>query len=248
MSNTALELSPEELEIIETRRAETQRVEDEQQARLRRDWDNHVQSTTRDNEAKRALVDALRAVNEDGVFTITESTEKSKSGNGFGTVELYKPTVAFVLGGRDEYVRIEEHTPSSAGRYSYNSRSKGYKFHLYGGFNNYCDRWYKNPNTLLTRVVEFQDNLVARKRNEIETKNRKETDRTDARNLATKAYPNARIEVSETTNSVFVKRDDVGTLTLNWVRDYQTKTMKLVYQSVKLADDLHTEILAKFKA
>ncbi len=248
MSNTALELSPEELEIIEAGRAEKQRKEDELQAGLKRDWDNQVQHVTRINEAKRALVDALRAVNQDGVFTIVEETEETKSGNGFGTLEIYKPTVAFVLGGRDEYVRIEEHTPSSAGRYSYNSRSKGYKYHLHGGFNNYCDRWYKNPNTLITRVIEFQDNLESRKQYKIDETNRKETDRKDARNLATKAYPNAQIEVSETSNIVYVKRDDVGTLTLNWVRDYQTKTMKLVYNSVKLADELHTEVLAKFEA
>ena len=248
MSNTALERSPEELEIIEAGRAEKQRKEDELQAGLKRDWDNQVQHVTRINEAKRALVDALRAVNQDGVFTIVEETEETKSGNGFGTLEIYKPTVAFVLGGRDEYVRIEEHTPSSAGRYSYNSRSKGYKYHLHGGFNNYCDRWYKNPNTLITRVIEFQDNLESRKQYKIDETIRKETDRKDARNLATKAYPNAQIEVSETSNIVYVKRDDVGTLTLYWVRDYQTKTMKLVYNSVKLADELHTEVLAKFEA
>lgn len=244
MSNTALDLSPEELEIIEARRAETQRKEDEEKAREQARYDDHIRRSTQNNETKLRLFNALRDADEDGIFRFEKTYEKNI--HPCGEIKIFKPKITFVLNDREESVPIEEHTPSSGGYYS--SRSKGYKYHLYGGFNNYCDRWYKNPNTLVTRVKEFQDNLVARKRNEIETKNRKETDRKDARNLATKAYPNARIEVSETSNIVFVKRDDVGTLSLNWVRDYQTNTMKLVYNSVKLADELHTEILAKFEA
>ena len=245
-TNTALELSPEELEIIEARRSEEQRKEDERTAGLKRDWDKHVRQTEADNLAKRNLIADLQFNDIDGIFKITDSTETSESGNGFGSVDIYKPRITFVLNGRDEDLRIEEHHVSS--RHSWRGRNNGYKFHLYGGFNDYKDRWYKRASTLVTRVKEMQDAIVSKKRYDRELAQEIADKKQEALDLATKTYPNARIEVAEKNNVVYIKRDDVGTLTLNYVRDYETKVMTLVYNSVKLADELHTEILAKFEA
>lgn len=169
-----IELTAEELAIIEAKRAreeearmEEERREAERQERRRIERERHLANVQK-------LVDAIAAIDVDGLISID------------GTKLSFKV-------GKDEHgIRIEEHRVSSA-RSWYSSSSSGYKYLISGPFNDYKNQYYKSAKTVLKRIVEWQEAAIAR----AATAKRKASLAERALEFVKKTYPNAKVEFSE---------------------------------------------------
>lgn len=164
-------LTTAELELIEARRAEEAATADrkaaEESARLAK---IDEAKTRRDNRIA-SMIDALDNVDDDN---LTFQTEKG------GDLKVY-----FLLDGSEEEITIEEHRVTSSTGWS--ARSAGIKYKLWGNFNNYSNRYYTNPKTIIKKIVELQTIVANRKASATASKDLSER----ALDALTAKYPDA---------------------------------------------------------
>jgi len=169
-----IELSPAEQELIEAKRAEEQAKADRQAAEdAHREEKRLLEIAARRNH-KLSKIESLRAEDENGLLFQTE-----KGGD---------ERIFFLVDGHEEEVVIENHSVSTAG--GWRQRSAGIKYKLYGTFNNYSQRYYKNPKTVIKKIREFQATALAKRiRKESATELK-----IDAEATLNRMYPDAKVE------------------------------------------------------
>lgn len=168
MNNQTIQLSAEELALIEARRAE-------EQARVER---IAAEQAIREEKARiaKAKADAKRNGLREALFEADTTNLLYDTGDG---------VIRFVVGGREEQVRIEEHTVYPSG--SWRGESRGLKYTLSCSFNGYSHRTYKNPTTVLKKIQEAQSAAIREAEKVKARANLKER----ALDLAEETYPNA---------------------------------------------------------
>ncbi len=93
---------------------------------------------------------ALEAADTTGVLTVDSVTNKESG--------MKLPTFSFEYKGRICAVDIERHKVYSNSRFSIRGpKSAEVKYKLCGQFTDYNDRWYKNPNTVIKKIIEWQE-------------------------------------------------------------------------------------------
>lgn len=133
-----------------------------------------------------ALARKLEEADTDNVFTITYPTNTIKHYH--KDYEVETANVTFELNGRDHTLEIEEHITYGHG--GFHRCSNGIKFHLYGDYTDYRNKWVKKPATIIKAVEALQTIAV--------------TERTEAKRKASLAeratlhlevmYPDADVE------------------------------------------------------
>lgn len=176
---TAIELSPAELELIEAKRAEKAAAEERKAAEQKAREEKARLAQEREDAAVQAKVDALLAADEDGILFIKNGRD--------GTP--IKSAVYFMLNDREEDIRIEEHRVYGGWR----GTSKGIKYRLTGTYNDYNQRYYTNPKTVIKRVKEYQEVVVAKRKRAKAKANLS----TRALELATEMYPNCEVSFEQ---------------------------------------------------
>lgn len=169
-----IELSPAEQELIAAKRAEEQAVAERQAAEEARREEKRVAEVADRRNNKLSKIAYLRSEDENGLLFQTE-----KGGD---------ERIFFLLDGHEEEIVIENHHVSTSN--GWRSRNAGMKYKLYGNFNNYSQRYYKNPKTVIKKIREFQATALAKR-------TRKETAtelKTDAEAALNRMYPDAKVE------------------------------------------------------
>jgi len=88
------------------------------------------------------LAQSLETADTNNILTFV----RRKDTNGLDAV-----LVTFECCGSDQSIGIVEHRVYNG----YRSGSRGYKYRLCGAYNNYAERYYTNPKTVIKRVEEF---------------------------------------------------------------------------------------------
>lgn len=184
MSDSAIELTAEELELIQQKRdqeAERARAEEE---RKRADYERWKRREVSEAERAVALANQLRDADTKGILLIEEGTKTVE--HSLGNFSLPTVKVTWFLNGQEEEVDITFHSTAR-----YNSfRTGEMKFLLCGGFNDYASRYYKRASTVIARIEEYQELAEIRQRN----KRRKASLAVRAVAELKEKYPNADVE------------------------------------------------------
>ena len=186
MSDLSVSLTPEELAIIEARRAEEKARQEEADRKAREQYESVKKGQLERAEYYIQMADTLAAADEDGILLI-EKSEKLYE-HDLGNYKVPTVKIIFFLNGREEEVRIEEHITGY--RYGRHFSRSSVKYHLCGGFNDYARRYYKRAATVITRIKEFQDIAEARRK-----RDRRDADLTKRaiRDLV-RTYPDAEVK------------------------------------------------------
>tara|TARA_R110000772_G_C13260617_1_gene435310 strand:+ start:329 stop:1057 length:729 start_codon:yes stop_codon:yes gene_type:complete len=166
--NTAISLSEEELELIETRRLE--KAKEEREACEHEAWEMHrqIDATKREKKVIELLENALIDADTDNVLDAD---------------------IDFTIGDEKYSVDIEEHRVSG-GSYSWRTVSKGYKYKLCGKFNEWKQQYYIKPETVIKRIVEYQEIAEAVS----QRKSARDIEKADALAYLTILYPKFNVE------------------------------------------------------
>jgi hypothetical protein len=165
---STITLTTAEQDLIEARRAEEQATADRKAA---------------EESARQAKIDEAKTRHETAVESKRSALRKVDTNNILFTPED-KTGLYFLLDGRTHEVRIEEHRVCSSG--SWRARNAGIKYKLDNEYNN---RYLSNPKTVIKKIVELQEAIVARL-----ARVEKATDLNDrALEVLKRKYPNAEV-------------------------------------------------------
>ena len=153
---SAIELSKEEMELINQQRAAKAIADRDAHDRA---VESHTKMVAR-NEGiaaeKETLANALIAADTDKMFDV--SIKDINIEHDLGNYTDKSIRAFFTLGNTKHEITIEKHIVYGSRGYSRMSgSSRGYKFLLYGDVTDYKQRWYKSANSLIKAVKQLQD-------------------------------------------------------------------------------------------
>ncbi len=170
---SSIKLTQAEEDLIEANRASEQIAKDQKSA----------EQAVRDERAKKEqanrlaklklMVDALNAADENN---ITFQTEEGGETNAF-----------FLLDGQQKPINISDHRVTTGRGWS--SHSTGIKYQLCGGYNNYSNRYYTNPKTVIKKITELQEAVTIKNAREKFNSNLNE----QAVAILSRKYPKANV-------------------------------------------------------
>ena len=171
---TTLNLTADELAIIEAKRAQEEAARLEREAKQAAIAERQRKAHEQHLAQVQTLADAILAADTDNLITVTADNK-----------------LTFNIGDVSWNIQIEEHHPSTGNRWSYSTTRKGYKYLLSGSFNDYKRQYYKNPKSVIKKIVEMTE--IHQQKVSSKQYKAKLSDRALA--FAKKTYPNAKIEL-----------------------------------------------------
>ena len=158
-----LQLDADELELIEARRAKVAAEEDLKTKEAQAQYAGLRKQRKGKARAAVALAIKLEQEDEEGICSVNTHLETIEHSRGDFEIEVTE--VTFSVDGNEHALVIEEHI-TYPGRGYFSRNNNGMKYHLYGCYNDYKHKWYKNPKALLKAIVELNDVAVKERQQE----------------------------------------------------------------------------------
>lgn len=154
MSNQ-IELSQEELDIIQARRDKEKAEQAEKEAQEALERKQREEKRLKLIAEHQVLVDKLKDIDKDNILTVEYDNQ------GF-------PYLTFETVDDIHKVEIDEHIVRGTSSYTFRGTSKGLKYKIYGSINDWKRQYLTKPETVLSKVKQYIEDVKTKHEDEIQ--------------------------------------------------------------------------------